>query len=129
MGVNKKLTPAALTAAHSAASGTKRDIHFQYSNQVPTSREGPLLGVVLPVWLKVVESEQRLSWLQKMVKRDLCVREIESYAKSQHSKLRSDELKLKESERSVLLGLMDIKVKDEKRNLVRVMSIREELRR
>ena len=135
MGV-KKLTPAAPAAALSAATRTKglptRDNVFssraKSSSSFPTSREGTLLGAVLPVWLKVTESEQRLMWLERMVRRGICVREIENYAKSQHAKLRSEELRLKECERKVLSGLMIVKLKDEKRNLVRVMRIREALR-
>ena len=137
MGVIKNITPATLSAAHSAASGTKGNISVNlihrekvkssYKNQ--TSKEGPLLGVARPVWLKVTESEQRLSWLDKMVKKGLCVKEIESYARSQHEKLRSDELKIKEEERVVLMGLMRVKLKDEKRNLEHLRIEREELRR
>ena len=43
---------------------------------LPTSREDPLLGVVRPSWIKVTESEQRVKWLAKMVKKGLCVNDI-----------------------------------------------------
>ena len=43
---------------------------------------GQLLGIVRPAWRKVQESEMRLDWLNKMVKKNLVVRDIEAYAKA-----------------------------------------------
>ena len=90
-----------------------------------TLRRGELLGIVRPTWIKVTESEQRLSWLKNMERKKLIVRDIESYAKSVSNKLRSDELKYREEERSVLLGLMSLKVKDEKLNLRKLQRLKE----
>ena len=47
-----------------------------------TLRRGTLLGIARPKWLKVLESERRQLWLEEMVKKDLVVRDIDSYAKS-----------------------------------------------
>ena len=82
---------------------------------VPTSWEGKLLGVVRPAWLKVTESEQRVTWLTKMVKRDLCVKDIEAYVKLEHDKLRSEQHQVREDERTILMGLMQLKLRDEKK--------------
>ena len=84
---------------------------------VSTNR-GKLLGIVRPVWRKVLESEIRLDWLEKMVKKRLVVRNIDAYAKYQRALLRSEEMRVREEEREVSFGLMLIKVKDEKRHQV-----------
>ena len=47
-----------------------------------TLRRGTLLGIARPKWLKVLESERRQLWLEEMVRKDLVVRDIDSYAKS-----------------------------------------------
>ena len=69
----------------------------------PTSWEGPLLGVVRPAWVKVLESEQRISWLTKMVQKGLCVRDIEAYVKLEHEKLRSEQYRVREDERDIMM--------------------------
>ena len=61
---------------------------------LPTSWEGQLLGVIRPLWFKVTESEQRVSWLAKMLRKELCVNEIEAYIDSEHEKLRSMQFKV-----------------------------------
>ena len=98
-------------------------------DRMPTSREGPLLGVVRPAWIKVTESEQRVTWLNKMVKRGLCVNDIEAYIKCEHEKLRSEKFIVRECERDIMINLMNLKLKDEKRNLVEKRGIREQLRK
>ena len=60
---------------------------------------GKLLGAAQPAWTKVLESEARLKWLKSMIEKDLVVRNIESYAKAEGEKLRSEEMRLKEEER------------------------------
>ena len=90
-----------------------------------SSNRGQLLGIIRPAWRKVLESETRLDWLERMVKKKLIVRDIEAYAKAQGEMLRSEEMRMKEEERDVLFGLMLIKVKDEKRNLVALRRVRE----
>ena len=94
-----------------------------------TLRRGSLLGIVRPTWIKITESEQRLAWLQSMERKRLIVRDIESYAKSVSTKLRSDELRYREEERDILLGLMTLKVKDEKLNLRNLNKKNEEEKR
>ena len=89
---------------------------------------GQLLGIVRPAWRKVLESEMRLDWLEKMVRKNLVVRDIEAYARAQSEKLRSEEMRLKEEERIVLMGLMHVKVKDEKRNLVALQQTKDRVR-
>ena len=51
-----------------------------------------------------------------MVRKELVVKDIDSYAKVVGIMLRSDELRFKEKERKILMGLMVLKVKDEKLN-------------
>ena len=63
---------------------------------------GKLLGAAQPAWNKVLESEARLKWLKSMVEKDLVVRNLESYAKAEGEKLRTEEMKLREEERDVL---------------------------
>ena len=113
-------------AALCAASNIERSYSL-LDNDV-TSMKGPLLGIVKPSWTKVAESECRLAWLKTMLKRKLCVRDIEAYGKSISEKLRTDEMKVREEERPILLDLMLVKIRDEKRNLRILMGIREEVR-
>ena len=88
-----------------------------------------MLGKARPVWLKVIESEQRMSWLKSMIRKRLLVRDISSFLKSQGEKLRSEEEKIKEEERDLLLGLMNIKLKDEKKHYRRLVRDREDMRK
>ena len=67
-----------------------------------TSMKGPLQGILKPSWIKAAESECRLAWLKTMRGKGLCVRNIESYAKSVSSQLRTEEMKLREEERPLL---------------------------
>ena len=111
----------ALTAAHSAASRTLKGKQFIVDSKgstsmEPTSWEGPLLSVMRPTWVKVMESEQRIAWLHKIVEKKLCVKDLEAYIKLQHEQLRSENMKVKEEERAILLELMKVKLKDEMRN-------------
>ena len=93
-----------------------------------TSLKGPLLGITKPSWIKAADSEMRLAWLKTMYEKKLCVRNIESYAKALSAELRTDEMKVREEERTVLLDLMLVKIRDEKRNLKILQGIREEMR-
>ena len=90
-----------------------------------TPVRGELLGIVRPVWRKVVDSECRLAWLHEMVKENLFVRDIENYAKSLSECLRSEEMIYREEERKVLSGLMKIKLKDERKHLEVVKKVKE----
>ena len=83
---------------------------------------GTLLGKVRPVWHRVNESEQRMNWLKTMIRRNLLVRDIESFLKSQEEKIRSEEETIREEERELLMGLMSIKLKDEKKNYRRLVK-------
>ena len=76
-----------------------------------------MLGILRPYWLRLKESEARLEWLKTLVKLELVVRDIEAYARAVSDQLRSEEMKFKEQERSVLLGLMKVKLRDEHINL------------
>ena len=55
-----------------------------------------MLGIVRPGWLKVTESECRQIWLEDMIERGLIVRDVEAFASSVHSMLRSEKLKIRE---------------------------------
>ena len=92
-------------------------VNYSYLKKHSGDR-GQLLGIIRPAWRKVQESECRLNWLDKMVRRKLVVRDIESFARIQGEMLRSEELKVQEKERDILFGLMLLKLKDEKRNLI-----------
>ena len=93
-----------------------------------TSLKGPLLGIVKPSWIKAAESECRLAWLKTMWYRKLCLRDLESYSKALSAQLRTDEMRVREEERKVLLDLMLVKIRDEKRNLQILKGVREEVR-
>ena len=99
-----------------------------YSLTYKTLRRGDMLGIIRPYWIKVAESEQQLAWLQTMVQRELVVRDLESFAKAINGRLRSEELKCKEDERFLLMGLMRLKLRDEKLNLKEVTRQREQMR-
>ena len=92
---------------------------FSFSNTniqlSDTPKRGELLGIVRPVWQKVVESECRLAWLHEMEENKLVVKNIESYAISLSACLRTEEMIEREEERIVLLGLTKVKIKDEKK--------------
>ena len=87
-----------------------------------------MLGITKPSWIKAADSEMRLAWLKTMYEKKLCVRTIESYAKALSDELRTDEMKVREEERTVLLDLILVKIRDEKRNLKILQGIREEMR-
>ena len=100
-------------AALGAANGNKRDsCSFSSHVKYGTSQKGNLLGTIRPIWIKVLESEQRISWLKKMLDKGLCVRDLEAYVKSEHGKLRSEALRVQECERGIIMGLMRLKWKD-----------------
>ena len=97
-------------AAHSAVKSHWKEESFPSFNslvsslpcQKETPERGMLLGIVRPVWRKVVESEVRLAWLNDMVREKLVVRDINSYAKSISACLRSEEMIIKEEEADLL---------------------------
>ena len=64
-----------------------------------------------------------------MLRKKLLVRDIDSFLKSQEEKIRSDEEKIREEERDLLIGLMSIKLKDEKKNYRRLVKNREDMRK
>ena len=64
-----------------------------------------------------------------MVRKGLLVRDVESFLKTQEEKLRSEESAIREEERNVLLSLMTVKLRDEKKNYRRILREREEKRK
>ena len=94
-----------------------------------TLERGPLLGIMRPVWIKTTESEERIRWLIQMIGKRLLVRDIEAFLHSTCEKLRSEESKLGEEEREVLMRLMILKRNDERRNLRKLKREKETLRR
>ena len=102
--------------------------YFSRSEHSAKAR-GTMLGRARPVWLKVSESEQRMKWLKEMIRKRLLVRDIESFLKSQEERLRSEEEIIREEERNILLGLMDIKLKDERKNYRKLVKNREDMRK
>ena len=128
-------TPAVLPDAHSASINTNRD-DFDFQSSFPslqvsdlTQLRGQLIGIARPIWSKVVESEARLSWLHDMVKSELVVRNLEAYAQSISACLRSDEMISKEEERKILMGVMRLKLKDERKHLDKMRRNREKVRK
>ena len=93
-----------------------------------TLQGGPLLGIVKPIWIKVTESEERVAWMLDMIRKGLVVRDLDVLANNLNEKLRTDEMKVKEEERIVLLDVMRIKLRDERRNLEKLKRKREETR-
>ena len=129
--------PLVLDIVHSTISDTcenSLDVEKSTSNEtlstsyLKTSLKGPLLNTVKPSWMKTAECEQRLAWLKTMWNRKLCLRELESYSKALSAQLRTDEMRVREEERKVLLDLMLVKIRDEKRNLQILEGVREEVR-
>ena len=64
-----------------------------------------------------------------MVERKLLVRDLEAYAKQIETKLRSEEANIREKEREIILDLMRLKLKDEKRCLRKLREKKNEMRR
>ena len=94
-----------------------------------TLKRGTLLGVMKPVWLKTTESEERIRWLRQMIGKNLLVRDLEAFLKSTSKQLRSDEIKIREEEREVVMKLMIVKRNDERRKLRELQREKESLRR
>ena len=114
--------------AHGASSNPiykSNDIRFvkpSQSIQNHSPRRGKLLGEMRPFWIKVKESEHRLEWLKTMVRHELVVRDVDAYAKAISEQLRSEEMKFREQERGVLLGIMKVKLRDEHHNLRKLQN-------
>ena len=131
MGCNKTVTDPTVpndVQCISSISLTTDCSQTHFSPTYKTLRRGDMLSIIRPYWIKVAESEQRLAWLQTMVQRELVVRDLESFAKAINGRLRSEELKCKEEERFLLMGLMRLKLRDEKLNLREVTRQREQMR-
>ena len=132
MGLNNhQKSPPVSNIALSADSRKRIDLKHnskEYIEDNITLRRGELLGVGKPIWLKVQQSECRLAWLSEMVRKGLIVRNIDAYAKSVSSMLRSEEVRFKEEERNILMGLMKLKLKDEKLNLKNLTREKEKTR-
>ena len=84
-----------------------------------------MLGAVRPQWIKVTESEQRIAWLRLMIERNLVVRDVEAFAKSISVKLRSVRCKFREEEREILMGIMKLKLKVVKKNMIELKRKKE----
>ena len=125
--------PVVSPAAHGAVISKERKEFLSFTVQShsfdPTPSRGQLLGIIRPVWQKVMESECRLNWLHEMVRLELVVRNIESYAKSISDCLRTEEMIYREEEKKVLMGLMKIKLKDERKHLEIMQRVRERARK
>ena len=130
------VSPSVLPSAQSADS--TRLIERDNSNELSSSlvlsdedtlRRGNVLSIGRPYWLRVTESEMRLAWLKTMVRKELVVRDLDSYAKSISIKLRSEEYRMREEERKILLGIMTLKLKDEKKYLASIIRKKEEMKR
>ena len=47
-----------------------------------TPEGGKLLGILQPIWTKVVESDMRLKWLGEMLQKELVVRDIQHFGEN-----------------------------------------------
>ena len=122
------LSPQVPIVAHSVTSNnnSRNEINSSFVHcQSDTVRAGNLLGILRPLWMKVCESEQRISWMTKMIGKKLVVRNLDAFAKAVGDGLRSDEYKVKEKEREILMGIMNLKLKDEKKNIIKLKRDRE----
>ena len=93
-----------------------------------TPKGGKLQGIIEPIWNKTMESEQRLIWLEDMIKRKLVVREILNFGNSVKDKLRTESSREEEIGREVLMELMKVKLVDEKRYYREYSRLRHKLR-
>ena len=93
-----------------------------------TPSGGSLIGILQPVWNKAVESDMRLSWLQEMLRKDLVVREIQSFGGNLKDKLRAESSREEEMERSSLIEVMKVKYRDEKRYHQECIKVKERLK-
>ena len=93
-----------------------------------TLKGGQLLGILRPIWIKTTESEERIRWFRQMIERKLLVRDIEAFLQNTCDKLRSEESKVREEEREVLMRLMILKRNDERRHLRELKKEKESLR-
>ena len=128
-----KKTPSASPEVHGTSSipckGGNYPTNASLWLQESTLRGGmKLLETVRPVWTKVTESEQRLSWMKSMIDKKLIVRDLDAYAKRIGLQLRSEEYLFKEEEREILMGVMNLKLKDERRNLTALKRKKEDMR-
>ena len=108
-----KKTPSASPEVHGTSSipckGGNYPTNASLWLQESTLRGGmKLLETVRPVWTKVTESEQRLSWMKSMIDKKLIVRDLDAYAKRIGLQLRSEEYLFKEEEREILMGVMNL---------------------
>ena len=124
--VSPKVTPRVTNIPHEEEETNVSTFSVSIVN---TLRRGNMLGIVRPYWYKVTESEQRIAWLETMNRKELIVRDLNAYAKSIGEKLRSEEFQMREEERKILLGIMALKLKDEKKQLVKVKREKERMRR
>ena len=81
---NRKHPPVSISALSAVSKDLDKDLLIQNRDcsDTTTLRRGKLLDTGKPIWLKVQESENRLAWLSEMIRKDLVVRDINSYAKS-----------------------------------------------
>ena len=93
-----------------------------------TPEGGKLLGTLQPVWRKATESDMRLKWLGEMLRKDLCVREIQSFGENINDQLRAESSKEEEISREALMSLMEIKHKDERRNYRECAKVKEQIK-
>ena len=120
------VSPDALSASSISSDSETSSLTRSTLSIENTPSGGSMLGTVRPYWRKVLESEQRICWLKSMVSKSLVVRDLESYARKIGSKLRSEEYKLREEEREIILGIMRLKLKDEKKHLLALYRRKDE---
>ena len=74
-------------------------------------------------------AEERLRWFKQIIGKKLMVRDVEAFLQSTCNKLKSEESKMREDERDVLMQLMILKRNDERRNMRDLRREKERLRR
>ena len=128
---NPPVSPDAFNASSMSSLGETSSLSETCSviSMEKTHNRGNMLGIVRPLWTKVTESEQRIIWLKSMIARNLVVRDLDNYAKKIGDKLRSEEYRIREQEREILMGVMRLKLKDEMKNLIALNRKKDEKRR
>ena len=76
---------------------------------------GSRQDVVRNIWRKLIECEERVTFWKRMIEWGVGVREIEHMGEDIKEKFRSESMKGGRSEREVIMLIMSLKLRDEKR--------------
>ena len=97
-------------------------------NSTPEDEGGSVLGILKPLWLRALESAMRISFMKKMLERDIVLRDILKFGQIREEKLRTESSRDEELGRKYQVELMRVKLTDEKRFYRESKKIRETIR-